>query len=91
MNKDLVLLFIKRHSCQKQVFIHELQINAFHLDTLKDFFKDTNRSKAYILKRVSLIRLLYSLNDGLVDSEGDGDAEQGEQQVRYDTDDTERG
>lgn len=40
---------------------------------------------------MSLIRLLYGLNDRLVDSEGDGDTEQGEQQVRHHTDDAERG
>lgn len=42
------------------------------------------------LEGVSITGLLHSLDDGLVDAEGDGDAEEGEQQVGDHADDAER-
>lgn len=42
------------------------------------------------LEGVSITGLLHSLDDRLVDAEGDGDAEEGEQQVGDHADDAER-
>lgn len=42
-----------------------------------------------LLEGVSIAGLLHSLDDRLVDAEGDGDAEQSQQQVGSHTDDTE--
>lgn len=46
-------------------------------------------SAAVLLERVSLIGLLHSLDHRLVDAEGDGDAEQSQQQVGDHADDAE--
>lgn len=42
-----------------------------------------------LLEGMSIARLLYGLDNRLVDAEGDGDAEQGKQQVGGHTDDAE--
>lgn len=42
-----------------------------------------------LLEGVSVAGLLHGLDDRLVDAEGDGDTEQGEQQVGHHTDDAE--
>lgn len=42
-----------------------------------------------LLEGVSIARLLHGLDDRLVDAEGDGDTEQGQQQVGNHTDDAE--
>lgn len=46
-------------------------------------------SAAVLLERVPLIGLLHSLDHRLVDAEGDGDAEQSQQQVGDHADDAE--
>lgn len=42
-----------------------------------------------LLEGVPIARLLHGLDDRLVDAEGDGDTEQGQQQVGDDADDAE--
>ena len=44
-----------------------------------------------LLEGMSIAGLLHSLDDGLVDAEGDGDTKQGKQQVGGHTDDAEGG
>lgn len=48
------------------------------------------RRRPHSLEGVPVAGLLHGLDHGLVDAEGDGDAEEGEQQVGDDADDAER-
>ena len=45
---------------------------------------------AALLEGVSVVGLLHGLDDSLVDAEGDGDTEQGKEQVGDNADDAER-
>ena len=50
------------------------------------FFEFFDNHPPDLLERVTLIRLLYSLYDGLIHTEGDGDTEHSQEHVGHDTD-----